>query len=113
MLVLFCLVSILILPFKSKCRLEAENVALRHQVMVLRRQVERVGSSHEPRSVSPGPALPLVSVDPASSRHRSAGDRRSLASVRLSLLLALEITLSGRAAADRRGAARFDPADEQ
>jgi hypothetical protein len=31
--------SILILPFKSKSRLEAENVALRHQVMVLRRQV--------------------------------------------------------------------------
>ena len=39
MLVLFCLVSILILPFKSKSRLEAENIALRHQVMVLRRQV--------------------------------------------------------------------------
>jgi hypothetical protein len=39
MLVLVCLVSILILPFKSKCRLEAENIALRHQVMVLRRQV--------------------------------------------------------------------------
>ena len=39
MLVLFCLVSILILPFKSRSRLEAENVALRHQVMVLRRQV--------------------------------------------------------------------------
>jgi hypothetical protein len=39
MLVLFCLVSILIVPFKSKCRLEAENVALRHQVMVLRRQL--------------------------------------------------------------------------
>src|SRR5262252_5642373 len=39
MLVLFCLVFILILPFKSKSRLEAENVALRHQVMVLRRQV--------------------------------------------------------------------------
>jgi transposase InsO family protein len=39
MLVLFCLVSILILPFKSKGRLEAENVALRHQVMVLRRQL--------------------------------------------------------------------------
>ena len=37
MLVLFYLVSILILPFKS--RLEVENVALRHQVMVLRRQV--------------------------------------------------------------------------
>src|SRR5262245_19738289 len=39
MLALFCLVSILILPFKSKSRLEAENIALRHQVMVLRRQV--------------------------------------------------------------------------
>jgi transposase InsO family protein len=39
MLILFCLVSILILPFKSKSRLEAENVALRHQLMVLRRQL--------------------------------------------------------------------------
>jgi hypothetical protein len=39
MLVLFYLVSILISPFKSKSRLEAENLALRHQVMVLRRQV--------------------------------------------------------------------------
>src|SRR5215510_9017737 len=39
MLVLFCLVSILILPFKSKRRLEDGNVALRHQVMVLRGQV--------------------------------------------------------------------------
>src|SRR4030095_12260142 len=51
-------------------------------------------------------------VDPASPRHRSARDRRSLASGRLSLLLALEITLSGRAAADQRGAARLDPADQ-
>jgi hypothetical protein len=41
-------------------------------------------------------------------RHRSARDRRSLASGRLSLLLALEITLSRRAAADQRGAARLD-----
>jgi hypothetical protein len=31
-------VSILASLFKSKRRLEAENVALRHQVMVLRRQ---------------------------------------------------------------------------
>lgn len=30
--------AILALPFKSKWRLEAENAALRHQVMVLRRQ---------------------------------------------------------------------------
>jgi len=31
--------AILASPFKSKSRLEAENAALRHQVMVLRRQV--------------------------------------------------------------------------
>ena len=31
--------SFLALPFKSKCRLEAENAALRHQLIVLRRKV--------------------------------------------------------------------------
>jgi transposase InsO family protein len=35
---LWLLWSILASPIKSKCQLEAENVALRHQVMVLRRQ---------------------------------------------------------------------------
>ena len=30
--------AILVSPFKSKFQLEAENVALRHQLMVLRRQ---------------------------------------------------------------------------
>ena len=36
---LWLLWAILASPFKSKCELEAENVALRHQVVVLRRQV--------------------------------------------------------------------------
>jgi hypothetical protein len=36
---LWLLWSILSSPFKSKCQFEAENVALRHQVIVLRRQV--------------------------------------------------------------------------
>jgi hypothetical protein len=36
---LWLLLAILASPFKSKCQLEAENVALRHQVVVLRRQV--------------------------------------------------------------------------
>jgi len=31
----YFVLAILALPFKSKCRLEAENTALRHQVMVL------------------------------------------------------------------------------
>jgi hypothetical protein len=33
---LWLLLAILASPFKSKCPLEVENVALRHQVMVLR-----------------------------------------------------------------------------
>jgi hypothetical protein len=33
------LLAILASPFKSKCQLEAENVVLRHQVVVLRRQL--------------------------------------------------------------------------
>jgi hypothetical protein len=36
---LWLLLVILASPFKSKRQLEAENVALRHQVVVLRRQV--------------------------------------------------------------------------
>jgi hypothetical protein len=35
---LWLLWLILASPIKSKCQLEAENVALRHQVMVLQRQ---------------------------------------------------------------------------
>src|SRR5262245_6512580 len=40
MIALLCFVlNVLISPFKSKSRLEAENAALRHQVVVLRRIV--------------------------------------------------------------------------
>ena len=40
MVALLCfMVAILASPFKSKIRLEAENTALRHQLIVLRRQV--------------------------------------------------------------------------
>jgi hypothetical protein len=40
MLALFCFVlNVLASPFKSKNRLEAENAALRHQLIVLRRRV--------------------------------------------------------------------------
>jgi hypothetical protein len=41
MFALLCFVlAVLALPFKSKSRLEAENVALRHQLIVLRRKVQ-------------------------------------------------------------------------
>jgi len=40
MFALFCfLLAVLASPFKSKSRLEAENAALRHQLIVLRRKV--------------------------------------------------------------------------
>src|ERR1039457_4867370 len=40
MIALVCFVlAVLALPFKSKIRLEAENAALRHQLIVLRRKV--------------------------------------------------------------------------
>jgi hypothetical protein len=40
MIALLCFViSVLAAPFKSKSRLEAENAALRHQLIVLRRKV--------------------------------------------------------------------------
>jgi hypothetical protein len=40
MCALLCFIlAVLALPFKSKSRLEAENAALRHQLIVLRRKV--------------------------------------------------------------------------
>ncbi len=40
MIALFCLcLTLLVSPFKSKGRLEAENAALRHQLIILRRKV--------------------------------------------------------------------------
>jgi len=52
-------------PFKSKGQLAAENMAVRHQVMVRRREARgKIRLTHEPRSAVSGPALPLVSVDP-------------------------------------------------
>jgi hypothetical protein len=42
MIALLCFVlAVLVSPFKSKSQLEAENAALRHQVVVLRRMVHR------------------------------------------------------------------------
>jgi transposase InsO family protein len=54
----------------------------------------------------------MVSVDPAGSNDHPSRDAGTLASRRLSLLLALEIIATGRAAADRDGIAGADPADE-
>jgi predicted transcriptional regulator len=54
MIALICFVLTLFAsPFKSKSRLEAENAALRHQVIVLQRRVS--GRVHAVSMVSIGP----------------------------------------------------------
>src|SRR5258708_4082163 len=55
----------------------------------------------------------LVSSNPESSHNHPARDGRALAQGWLSLLSALEIAPTGRATADRHGAARIDQADER
>ena len=51
MIALFCLcLALFVSPFKSKSRLEAENVALRHQLIILRRKVRgRIRLTHGDR----------------------------------------------------------------
>ena len=54
----------------------------------------------------------MVSVSPEGHYGHPSRDARPLASGRLSSVLALEVALVWRAAADQRGAAHFDPANE-
>src|ERR1019366_796510 len=63
------------------------------------------------RSLVLRPAISLVSINPKGPHDHPSRDPRALASSRLSPLLALEVTIIGRAAADRDRTARADPAD--
>ena len=98
---LFCfLLAILASPFKSKSRLEAENAALRHQLMVLRRKMRgRVRLTNNDRWFFiqlyrwfPSILQVVTIVQPETLvRWHRAG---------FSLLLALEIAVARRAAPD-------------
>src|ERR1700675_2038660 len=114
MIALICFVlAVLASPFKSNSRLEAENAVLRHQLIVLRRKVRgRAQLTNNDRWFL-RPDISLVSINPEGSHNHPARDARALAQGRLSLLLALEVAPTGRATADRHGAARIDPADER
>jgi uncharacterized membrane protein len=59
------------------------------------------------------PAVSLVSIDPEGADDRSARNALALAQGGFSLLLALEVAPTGRATADRHGAARIGPPDER
>src|SRR5215211_6677655 len=86
-------------PFKSKSRLEAENAALRHQLIVLQRKV------HGRAQLTNGDRLFLVQLYrwfPSVLNHgHPTRDRRALASGRLPPVLALEILLAWRPTEDR------------
>ena len=113
MIALLCFaLAVLVAPFKSKSRLEAENAALRHQLIVLRRKMQRPRSAHEQRSLVLYPALSLVSIDPEGPHDHSSRDACALASGRLSSVLAVEVALVWRTAADRHGTAGANSADE-
>src|ERR1700740_3131735 len=112
MIGLLCFVlAVLASPFKSKLRHGAENALLRHQLISLRRRLRgRVGLTNHDRWFFiqlyrwfPSILKVLTIIRPATlvRWHRAV------------LLLALEIASTGRATADRHGAARLDPADER
>ena len=65
-------------PFKSRSRLEAENAALRQQLIVLRRKVKsrpRLANTDRWFFVQ----LPMVPVDPGRPHHHPSGDVGALA----------------------------------
>src|SRR5262249_30674256 len=73
----------------------------------------RSSPTHKWGSLVPGPAVSMVPIGPQGNQDHPARDPRALASVRLSPVLALEIPLPWRPAADRRGSARADQTDER
>jgi hypothetical protein len=95
---LWFVVAVLASAFKPKIRLDVENATFRHQLVVLLRKGAGARSSHE-RSLVPRPDVSMVSVDPGGRYDRPARNAATLASVRLSPQLALEITSPGRATA--------------
>ena len=101
MIALLCfIVAVLVSPFKSKNRLEAENAALRHQLIVLRRKMQgrlRLTNSDRWFLIQLYRWFPSILHVLTIVRPETA---RALASGRLSLLLAVEIAPAGRAAAD-------------
>ena len=83
MIALFCLcLALFVSPFKSKTRLEAENVALRHQLIILRPKVRgriRVCTENS------------IRVDHVSESPNVSGDDRSLLPLPGPVRLAIQV----------------------
>ena len=101
--------------FKPRWRLEAENAALRRQLIVLQRKVRgRVEFTNSDRLFFIQLRwCPLVSINPQGHHDLPPRDAGALAPCWFSPLLALEISKPGRPAADRPRFAGIDPADER
>jgi hypothetical protein len=104
MIALLCFVmAVMAAPFKSKSRLEAENAALRHQLIVLRRKVQgRVQLTNNVRWFFiqlyrwfPSILQVLMIIRPETLVRLASGG--------FSSVLALKIALCGRATVKRRG----------
>src|SRR6476619_4078058 len=112
MIALFCLcLALFVSPFKSKSRLEAENVALRHQLIILRRKVRgRIRPTHGDRLFF----VQLYRWFPSVLKHDCPPrDPHAMAPSQLPPVLALEIAFPWRPTANRCGPSRADPADER
>src|SRR6266496_251556 len=111
MIALLCLfLALSVSQFKSKSRLERGAPTSTDCAAA---DGARSRPLHEQRSPVLCAAVSLVSVSPQGRDDHPARDPCALASCRLSPLLALEISPSGRPAANRCGPAGADPADER
>jgi hypothetical protein len=89
---------VVVSPFKTKSRLEAEIIMLRHQLNVLRRRVPLRAEVGGSRPTALCLALSLVSVGVERHRHCPARDDHPVASDGVPPVLALEVALSWRSA---------------
>jgi hypothetical protein len=98
---LWFIVVILVLPFRSVARLQAENAVLRQQLIILRRKCRgRV-------RVTSGERLFFVQL------YRWFPSILQVLEIIRPETLAMEVSGKGRAAADRRGSTGADPRDER
>jgi hypothetical protein len=106
------LLHVVVSPFRTKARLEAEIILLRHQLGVLR---QRVPSKPRLTVADRLVFVWLYRLFPSVLEHRHdcpTGNCYSMASDGLPTVLALEVALSRRSAKDPRRDPAPDPGDE-
>src|SRR4030095_10924477 len=92
---LILVLHVVVAPLKTKARLEAEIIMLRHQLNVLRRRVPSKPEVGSNRSTALRLALSPVPIGVERHRRCSAGDDHPVASDGAPVVLALEVARSG------------------